>query len=177
MQRNVVMLGITSLLTDISSEMVASVLPIYFVLQLGFSPIQFGAFDGIYQGLAAVLCIGAALAADRRQRHKRVAELGYGLSALTRLGLVLASGAWVPLVGFLYLDRLGKGIRTAPRDALISMSSTRARLGASFGVHRALDTTGAVLGPLVGAFLLARNPAGFDVVFMTSFFVAVIGVA
>ena len=173
--RNVVMLGLTSLFTDLSSEMVTSVLPLYFMLQLGFGPVQFGAFDGIYQGLAAVLAVAAAVVADRRQRHKRVAGTGYGLSAAAKLGLVVAAGRWVPTLGFLYLDRLGKGIRTAPRDALISLSSTKARLGTAFGVHRALDTVGAVLGPLAGAVILARNPAGFDVVFMTSFFVAVIG--
>jgi len=173
--RNVVMLGITSLFTDLSSEMVASVLPLYFMVQLGFSPTQFGAFDGVYQGMAAVLAVGAAVVADRRQRHKRVAGTGYALSAAAKLGLVVAAGGWVPTVAFLYVDRLGKGIRTAPRDALISLSSTKARLGNAFGTHRALDTLGAVLGPLAGAFILARNPFGFDVVFMTSFFVAVIG--
>ena len=173
--RNVVMLGLTSLFTDLSSEMVTSVLPLYFMLQLGFGPVQFGAFDGVYQGLAAVLAVVAAVVADRRQRHKRVAGAGYGLSAAAKLGLVVAAGSWVPTLGFLYLDRLGKGIRTAPRDALISLSSARARLGTAFGVHRALDTVGAVLGPLAGAVILARNPAGYDVVFMTSFFVAVIG--
>ncbi len=173
--RNVVMLGLTSMFTDLSSEMVTSVLPLYFMLQLGFGPVQFGAFDGVYQGLAAVLAVVAAVVADRRQRHKRVAGTGYGLSAAAKLGLVVAGGSWVPTLGFLYLDRLGKGIRTAPRDALISLSSARDRLGTSFGVHRALDTVGAVLGPLAGAVILARNPAGYDVVFMTSFFVAVIG--
>jgi MFS family permease len=173
--RNVVMLGLTSMFTDLSSEMVTSVLPLYFMLSLGFGPIQFGAFDGMYQGLAAVLAVAAAVVADRHQRHKRVAGTGYGLSTVAKFGLVVAAGSWVPTLGFLYLDRLGKGIRTAPRDALISLSSAKSRLGASFGVHRALDTVGAVLGPLAGALILARNPAGFDVVFMTSFLVAVIG--
>ena len=85
------------------------------------------------------------------------------------------AGAGSPSSGAIYLDRLGKGIRTAPRDALISLSSARDKLGASFGVHRAFDTLGAVVGPLLAAFLLARNPTGFEAVFVVSFFIAVIG--
>lgn len=108
------MLGFTSMFTDISTEMVASVLPLLFVVQFGFSPLQFGAVDGVYQGLAAVFCVLAAVAADRRQRHKRVASAGYSFSAGAGLILVLASGSWVPVLGAVYLDRLGKGIRTAP---------------------------------------------------------------
>jgi MFS family permease len=173
--RNVVMLGFTSMFTDVSTEMVAAVLPLLFVVRFGFSPLQFGAVDGLYQGLAAVFCVLAAVAADRRQRHKRVAGTGYGLSAGAGLVLVLASGSWVPVLGAIYLDRLGKGIRTAPRDALISLSSARDKLGASFGVHRAFDTLGAVVGPLLAAFLLARNPRGFESVFVVSFFVSVMG--
>jgi MFS family permease len=175
--RNVVMLGLTSMFTDISTEMVASVLPLLFVVQLGFSPFQFGAVDGVYQGMAAVICVLAAVSADRRQRHKRVAGAGYGLSTGATLILVVASGSWIPVLGSIYLDRLGKGIRTAPRDALISLSSARDRLATSFGVHRAFDTLGAVIGPLLAALLLAANPSGFDVVFVVSFFIGVIGLA
>ncbi len=173
--RNVVMLGLTSMFTDVSTEMVVAVLPLLFVARFGFSPLQFGAVDGLYQGLAAVFCVLAAVAADRRQRHKRVAGTGYGLSTGAGLILVLASGSWVPVLGAIYLDRLGKGIRTAPRDALISLSSARNKLGASFGVHRAFDTLGAVVGPLLAAFLLARNPTGFETVFVVSFFISVMG--
>jgi MFS family permease len=173
--RNVVMLGFTSMFTDISSEMVASVLPLFFMLQLGFSPLQFGVVDGVYQGLGAVLCIFAAVAADRRQRHKRVAGAGYSFSAGAGFILVVASGSWIPVLGSLYLDRLGKGIRTAPRDALISLSSAKDRLGLAFGVHRSLDTAGAIIGPLLASYLLARNSSGYNVVFAVSFFIAIIG--
>jgi MFS family permease len=173
--RNVYMLGLTSMFTDVSSEMVASVLPLYFVTVVGFSPALFGLYDGVYRGAAVVLALGAAVTADRSQRHKRVAGSGYGLSAASRLGLVAAGGAWAPVLGWLIIDRLGKGIRTAPRDALISLSSTPSRLGASFGVHRSLDTLGAVLGPLAATLLLARNPDAFNAVFLASFFVALLG--
>ena len=83
--------------------------------------------------------------------------------------------SWAPIVGFLYIDRLGKGIRTAPRDALISLSSTKQRLGESFGVHRAFDTAGAVAGPIVASLILSRNVNGLRSVFVCSFFASCIG--
>src|SRR5690606_36808952 len=124
-----------------------------------------------------VVCVGAAVVADRRQRHKRVAALGYGLSSLSKLGLLLTAGWWAPTAAGLYLDRLGKGIRTAPRAAILSLSTTPARLAESFGVHRMLDTVGAVLGPVVAALVLARDPTGFGAVFTIAFLVSVVGVA
>ncbi len=171
---NVTLLGLTSMFTDLASEMVTSVIPLYLTLTFGFSLVQFGTFDGLYQGMAAVTSLWAALIADRRRRHKEVAVVGYSLSTVSRLGLLMAH-AWAPLVGFLYVDRLGKGIRTAPRDALISLSSTKARLAESFGVHRALDTAGAVAGPIVASLILSRNPSGYRSVFVCSFFASCIG--
>ncbi|MGZ4715697.1 MAG: MFS transporter, partial [Acidimicrobiales bacterium] len=128
----------------------------------------------LYQGMAAITGLWAALIADRRRRHKEVAVVGYSLSTVSRLGLLMAH-AWAPLVAFLYVDRLGKGIRTAPRDALISLSSTRARLAESFGVHRALDTAGAVAGPVVASLILSQNSSGYRSVFVCSFFASCIG--
>jgi hypothetical protein len=171
---NVTLLGLTSMFTDLASEMVTSVIPLYLTLAFGFSLVQFGTFDGLYQGMAAVTALWAALIADRRGRHKEVAVVGYSLSAVSRLGLLMAR-AWAPLVGCLYVDRLGKGIRTAPRDALISLSSRRERLAESFGVHRALDTAGAVAGPVAASLILSRNPTGYRSVFVCSFFASCIG--
>jgi hypothetical protein len=155
---NVWFLGITSLLTDISSEMVASVLPIYFVVQLNLSPLAFGALDGFYNGATAVTRWGSGVVADRWQRHKEVAAIGYGISALCRLGLLAAGRAWAGLAIAIICDRLGKGTRTVPRDALISLSATPRHLAQSFGVHRALDATGAMLGPVVAFALLSLVP-------------------
>jgi MFS family permease len=177
LERNVWLLGLTSLFTDVSSEMVASVLPLYLTLFFGFTPLLFGAFDGAYQGLTALAAIAAAVGADRGRRHKLTAGVGYVLSAVCTLGLVAARGAWGATVGLLYLTRLGKGVRTAPRDALISLSVAPGRLGRAFGVHRAFDTVGAVAGPVAASLLLARDPVGYGTVFAVGFFVAVIGVA
>lgn len=169
-------LGITSLLTDLSSEMVASVLPVFLVVQLNLSPLAFGALDGLYNGVTALTRWASGIAGDRWRSHKLIAVAGYALSAACRLGL-LAAGRNVLAIGVVIAsDRLGKGIRTVPRDTLISLSTSRDQLANAFGVHRALDATGALLGPLCAFGILAVVPGGFDVVFVTSFSVAIVGV-
>lgn len=168
-------LGFTSLLTDVSSEMVASVLPMYLVVQLGLTPLVFGVIDGLYQGVAALARLAAGILADRWRRYKEVASVGYGLSAICRIALVLSGGAWMTIAGVVSVDRIGKGIRTAPRDALISLRSPCRDLATAFGVHRALDALGAMLGPMAAFLVLAAMPGAFDVLFMASFGVAVIG--
>jgi MFS family permease len=172
---NVWYLGITSLLTDVSSEMTASILPMYLVLHLHLSPFTFGTLDGLYNGIAAITRWVSGVVADRWRRHKEVAAAGYGMSAVCRLGLLAAGRSWIGLATAITADRLGKGIRTAPRDALISLSVPPPQLAQAFGVHRALDATGAMLGPVVAFALLALVPRGFDVVFVASFCVAVVG--
>jgi predicted MFS family arabinose efflux permease len=173
---NVIALGAVSLVTDISSEMVTAVLPLYLVFGLGLNPLQFGLLDGLYAGATAVLRLVGGHAADRWQRLKAVAGIGYGLSAICKLGL-LAAGSSVAAIGaVLALDRAGKGIRTAPRDALISLSSKPETLGRSFGVHRALDTFGAFLGPLVAAGVLWVSLGDYGAVFVTSSCIAGCGV-
>ena len=173
--RNVVALGFTSLLTDVSSEMVATVLPIYLVLYLGLTPLQFGLVDGLYHGMTALLRLAGGFASDRTRRDKEVAAVGYGTSALCRIGLLGAGGAWPVIAAIVAVDRAAKGLRAAPRDALISLSSGRAGLATSFGVHRALDSAGAMLGPLVALAILSAAPDAYDLVFVASFAVAVVG--
>jgi len=170
-------LGLTSLLTDVSSEMVTSVLPIYVVVHLGMTPLALGALDGLYQGAAAVVRTLSALAADRLRRHKTVAVVGYGASAVAKLGYLAAGTAWPALVGVIVADRLGKGIRTAPRDALIAQHASPSHLATAFGVHRAMDAAGAALGPLTAFAILWLVPGRFDQVFLASFAVALAGVA
>ncbi|UFQ15016.1 MULTISPECIES: MFS transporter [Streptomyces] len=172
----VLALGAVSLVTDISSEMVTAVLPLYFVLQLGLSPLQFGFLDGLYNGVTALVRLAGGYAADRGGRHKLVAGGGYALSALSRLGLLLAGGATAGIGAALAADRLGKGVRTAPRDALISLSSPPDALGRAFGVHRAMDTTGALLGPLAAFALLWATADAYDAVFVVSFCFGLLGV-
>jgi len=173
----VLLLGITSLFTDISSEMVSAVLPLYLMFYLRLTPLEFGIVDGLYQGVSALVRVAAGVCADRWQRPKAVAVFGYGLSAACRVGLLAVGGAWTGLAATVLVDRVGKGLRTAPRDTLISLSSAPSALGLAFGVHRALDTVGAMLGPLAAFALLALIPNAFDVVFVVSFCAALVGLA
>ncbi len=170
-------LGLTSLLTDVASEMVAAVLPLYLLMVLQMSPMQMGALDALYQGAAAVARLAGGWLADRFQRHKPVAAAGYGLSALCKLGWLAAGSSWLALTFVMAADRIGKGIRTAPRDAMISLASEPRHAGLAFGVHRTFDSVGAMAGPLLAFALLALLPQGFDVIFVVAFFVALTGLA
>jgi MFS family permease len=175
--RTVVLLGLTSLLTDISSEMVVTVLPLYLVYVGGFSPLAFGLIDGLYNGATALVSLASGFIGDRWRRHKEVAATGYGISAICKLLLVVAGTAVSAIGAIVLLDRAGKGIRTGPRDAMISLATPRRELGLAFGVHRAMDTTGAMLGPLVAFGLLALAPLAFESIFLVAFFVAIAGLA
>ncbi|WP_370146376.1 MFS transporter [Streptacidiphilus sp. EB129] len=171
----VIALGAVSLITDVSSEMVTAVLPLYLVAGLGLSPLGFGVLDGVYNGVSALVQLLGGHLADRARNHKLVAGLGYGLSALCKPLLLLAHSLG-PLGAVLALDRTGKGLRTAPRDALISLSTSAEHRGRAFGVHRAMDTAGAVLGPVSAFLILRAATGGYDAVFGVSACVAALGV-
>lgn len=175
--KTVILLGLTSLLTDISSEMVATVLPLYLIAVGGFSPLAFGVVDGIYNGAAALVGLASGVLGDRLRRHKEVAASGYGLSAVCKLLLATVGTATSAIGAVVLADRVGKGIRTAPRDAMISLSTPESKLGVAFGVHRALDTTGAMIGPLLAFLILAAAPMAFNSIFLVSFCIAIVGVA
>jgi MFS family permease len=157
--------------------MVSTVLPLYLVFTLRLSPFQFGMIDGLYQGAAAFFRLLGGVLADRWRRPKEVATMGYAFSALCRVGILFAGGNWMALSGMILLDRVGKGIRTPARDAMIAASSAPERLATAFGVHRAMDTAGAMLGPLLASALLALTAGAYDAVFIVSFCIALVGVA
>lgn len=172
----VIALGIVSFLTDASAEMITAVLPLYLTSALGLGYLQLGALDSLYTGASALLRLAGGYVADRLGRPKAVALTGYGLSALTKLGLPAAGGSLAGISGVIAVDRAGKGIRTAPRDALITLSSPPDLLGRAFGVHRSLDTAGALLGPLLAFAVLALLPGDYSSVFALSFCLALAGV-
>ncbi|MFC3982274.1 MFS transporter [Streptosporangium jomthongense] len=172
----VLALGAVSLVTDVSAEMVTAILPLYLVVGLQFSPAAYGVIDGLYTGATVLLRLVGGYVGDRVNRHKTVAGLGYGMSAFAKLGL-LAAGASGPLIGLMITaDRAGKGLRTAPRDALITLATPQDRLGRAFGVHRTMDATGAFLGPIATLAVLALGNGAFGPVFVTSFCVALLAV-
>jgi MFS family permease len=172
----VLLLGLVSLLTDVSSEMVVAVLPLYLTTQVGLGYLAYGFVDGVYQGTSALVRISGGYVGDRWGRPKWVAAVGYGVSALSRIAMLPAHG-FAAITAVIATDRLGKGLRTAPRDALIADASDPKTLGRAFGVHRALDTTGAALGPLAAFALLSAVPGDFHSIFVVSFAFAIVGVA
>jgi MFS family permease len=172
----VVLLGIVSMFTDVSSESVNAVLPIYLTTILGMSALAYGFVDGIYQGISAVVRVLGGWVSDRSDHPKWVALAGYTMSAASRVFL-LPAASFAAISAVITVDRLGKGVRTAPRDALIGASTSAGALGRAFGVHRALDTFGALLGPLLAFGILLVLPEGYRAVFIASLAFAVIGVA
>ncbi|MFZ3415715.1 MFS transporter [Arthrobacter sp. 3Tela_A] len=172
----IVWLGIVSLLTDVSSEAVAAVLPVYLTGALGLSILAYGFLDGLQQGISAVVRIGAGWTSDAVDRPKWVAAAGYGLSMAARAGLLVSASVGA-VAAVISLDRIGKGIRTAPRDALITTAAQPEHLARSFGVHRMLDTVGATAGPLLAFGVLLVIPQGYSTVFVFSLGAAVLGVA
>ncbi len=177
MSPQVWLLGLTSLFTDISSEMVTSVLPLYALLILKLDPFAIGVIGGVYLGAGSfVRLIGGALA-DRTGRYKTIAAAGYTLSLASRVGLVAVGASWTSLLWVVSIDRVGKGIRSDARDALISFSGSTEHLATAFGVHRALDTAGAMIGPILAFALLWVAPDAYDAVFVVSISAAVVGLA
>ncbi|WP_329793218.1 MFS transporter [Lentzea sp. DG1S-22] len=168
-------LGTVSLLTDVSAEMITAFLPVYllFTLQLGYA--QFGLLDGIYTGATAVLRLVGGGVSDKFRKPKAVAAAGYGLSAATKVFFPLVGASAFGIGALMAADRAGKGIRTAPRDAMISLATPEDRLGAAFGVHRSMDTFGALLGPLITFLLLAQIGMVPGPIFAVSAAFAVIG--
>jgi MFS family permease len=154
--RTVVVLGLVSLLNDASSEMITPLLPIFLTATLGAGPAIVGLIEGLAEATASVLKLVSGRLADRGVDPKRLVLGGYGLSNATRplLGLAMA---WSAVIVLRFLDRVGKGLRTAPRDALIAGAVPAARRGRAFGFHRSMDHAGAVLGPLAAFALLSAQ--------------------
>ena len=150
--RTVKVLGLVSLFTDVSSEMIYPLLPIFLSSVLGVGAAFIGVIEGVAEGTASVLKGFSGYISDRIHKRKGLILAGYGLSVLTKPFFAAADAGWqVLLVRF--TDRVGKGIRTAPRDAMIAESTDRAIWGKAYGFHRAMDTLGAIVGPGL-AFLL-----------------------
>lgn len=151
--RTVVGLGLVSLLNDFSSEMIYPLLPLFFTTVLGARSDQFGAMEGLVDSLSSLLKIGSGRVADRLPRRKPLLLLGYGLAALTRPLIALAAAPW-HVLALRVVDRTGKGIRGAPRDAMIADSVEPQQRGRAFGFHRSMDHLGAIVGPVVALVLI-----------------------
>lgn len=157
-------LGFVSLLMDVSSEMIHAVLPIYLVAALGTSALTVGVIEGIAEATAAITKVFSGALSDWLGKRKLLAAIGYGLAAFTKPVFPLATSVgW--LVAARFVDRIGKGIRGAPRDALVADIAPPELRGASFGLRQALDTVGAFLGPLLAILVMWLTLDDFTVVF------------
>jgi MFS family permease len=173
--RNVAALGVVSLLTDISSEMIIPVLPIFVTVTLGASMASLGMIEGVAESTASILRIATGWLSDRVGRRKPFIVFGYGVSVVAKAGLVGAS-AWPAVLGLRFIERVGKGLRSPPRDALLADSCAPEHRGRAFGFHRSMDTLGAALGPLVAFALLSARPDDFRRVFAIAVIPAVLSV-
>lgn len=171
--RGVWVLGFVSMLTDISSEMVHSLLPLFMVTVLGTSVLMVGLIEGLAQATALIVKVFSGAISDRLGRRKGLTVLGYGLGALCKPVFALASTSGWVLTARL-LDRTGKGIRGAPRDALIADITPAHSLGAAYGLRQSLDTVGAFVGPLLGVGLMLLWANDFRAVFWVAVIPAVL---
>jgi MFS family permease len=172
---NIILLGITSLLTDISSEMVYPLLPVFLVTTLGASPAILGLIEGIAESLSSLLKVFSGYFSDKLKSRKPFTISGYALSTVGKFFLYIASSWGFILCGRI-IDRMGKGIRTAPRDAIIADSAKIEARGAAFGLHRAMDTIGASLGVLLAYILVSRFGRDLRPIFLFSLIPAFLGV-
>src|SRR5262245_29192587 len=157
-------IGFVSMFMDLSSEMIHALLPLYLVGVLGASALTVGFIEGIAEATASVTKIFSGALSDYLGRRKLLAVLGYGLAAFTKPVFPLASGiAWLTAARF--VDRVGKGIRGAPRDALVADLTPANLRGSAYGLRQSLDTIGAVLGPLLAIVFMAALANNFTAVF------------
>jgi MFS family permease len=172
---NVIVLGIVSFLTDISTEMVYPLIPLYLTSRLGASPAIVGLIEGVAESTASLLRVFSGYISDLIGRRKPLAILGYGSSTLGKVFLYLSHSWGFVFIGR-WIDRFGKGIRTAPRDALIADSTDPTRRGRAFGLHRAMDTFGAVIGIILAYYFFTRFSGDYSRVFLYSLIPACLGV-
>jgi MFS family permease len=161
---NVLWLSIVSLLNDAASEMIYPLLPFFLVTTLGAGPAFLGLVEGVAESASSLLKLLSGWLSDRFQRRKPLVVAGYGIAGAVRPLIALVGAPW-QVLAIRFGDRIGKGLRTAPRDALLAQSVPPERRGTAFGFHRAADHAGAVIGPLMAAGLLLLLPGRLRLIF------------
>jgi len=172
---NVFFLGLVSLFNDFSAEMIIAVMPAFLTIVLGAPPVFIGFLEGFADALASVLKIFSGWFSDKIHKRKIFAVSGYSLSVFTRWILALVGNFWQVFI-IRAVDRVGKGFRDAPRDALLAESVEKEEVGKSFGYQRAMDTMGAVLGPLAAVFILPLIAGDYRTLFLIAFGVGIFAV-
>ncbi len=167
LNKNVFFTGVVSFFMDISSEMIYPLIPLFLANVLGVNKSMIGLIEGIAESTASLLKVFSGWLSDRIGRRKNLMLAGYAISTLSRPIIALA-GAWQQVLASRFVDRLGKGIRTAPRDAIIAESTEATHLARAFSFHRSMDTMGAVVGPAIALLLLQLHNNNYKMVFWYS---------
>lgn len=173
--RNVVALSFVSLFNDASSEIIYPLLPLFLTSTLGAGTAFIGLIEGVAESTSSLLKLPAGRLSDRLKKRKDIVVAGYALASLIRPVLALATAAW-QVLALRFVDRVGKGVRSAPRDAMIADSTPPESRGLAFGFHRAMDHAGAIVGSLVGAWLVAVFQSDYRKVFWAATVPALIAV-
>ncbi len=168
LSRNVVILGVVSLLNDSASEMIYPLLPMFLTAVLGAGPVALGVIEGVAESLVSLLKLYSGYVSDRVKRRKAWIVAGYSISNVIR-PLIAFAGAWLHVLALRMADRVGKGIRTSPRDAMIADSTPPEFRGAAYGFHRAMDHGGAIIGPILATGLLLLLQDDLKSIFLLSF--------
>jgi MFS family permease len=173
--RNVFFAGLVSFFMDVSSEMIYPLVPLFLANVLGVNKSVIGLIEGVAESTASLLKVFSGWFSDRIGNRKWLMAAGYGISTFSRPIIALSTG-WQHVMGSRFMDRFGKGVRTAPRDAIIAESSEKSHLGRAFGFHRSMDTMGAVVGPALAFFLLSLFSNNYRWVFWLSMIPGLIAV-
>ena len=167
---NIILLGLISCFADISSEMVYPLIPLYLTAAFGATPVLVGLIEGIAESIASLLKVFSGYISDRFQHKKAIAFSGYATGLLYKIALIFAT-SWNGILSARVIDRFGKGIRTAPRDVMVSESADQNNMGKSFGIHKMLDMAGSAIGILLSFILLKKigsNPESYKMIFAIS---------
>jgi MFS family permease len=174
--KNILILGLTSLFNDFSNEMILAVFPAFFASVLKSGAASLGLVEGIADGMSNLLKIYSGGFSDKLQNRKVFIVLGYTVAVIIRPFYAVASTVG-SVLGLRVVDRIGKGVREPPRDVLISASTKNDKMGQAFGFHRAMDALGGILGPLAAYLILRKYPGGYNIIFMYAFVLGLIAVA
>lgn len=174
--RNIVLLGLTSLFADMSTEMVYPLIPLYLVSAFGATPALVGVIEGIAESLASLLKVVSGHISDRYKHKKALTIGGYSTALLYKIMLIVST-SWVGVLAARVIDRFGKGVRVAPRDVLVSENAAVAKQGTAFGLHKALDMAGSAIGILIAYFIMRATGGivAFQEIFFYSMIPAVLG--
>lgn len=175
LKQNIFTLGLTSLFTDLSTEMSYTIIPVFLKEVLKTQPVFIGLIEAIAESTASLLKTFSGYISDRLKKRKLFIFIGYSLSAIVKPLLAFATQSWHVLV-VRFADRFGKGIRTAPRDALIADSTKETYFGRAYGFHRAMDTMGAILGPLLAFIILTVSRQNYRLLFALAFIPGIIAI-